>query len=577
MPSLKTNSLKDSLERMSEEKLINLIGDDLFHTMKAWGTINGKPHYNKNNLIEMALTVAGNNLLKRKDSRRLMLNTLAPDKITSLGRNLKLRTSRLEEIIESVSSLNWADNERCRAIVKAFGLDSEEVFIKQEDEQSSYAFSPVGDKFYELLDYQFLIKHELLATISKKDVPRCLIHMPTGAGKTKTCLHGILEHYIFQCKNKGLVIWLAHSQELLNQALSSFEKCWAHLGNQPVNVYKFWGNHELAEEDNLNGFAFASFGKLMSIKNKKPRIFERIRKACVILVVDEAHKVTATETKKAVSALLAKHETDQEKCLVGLSATPGRELSDDESNQELVAFFEKRIIPINTESLHAISKNRFEFENSPKESDVIKLLQERRILAKIKREELIYRAEKESEFTRKELSIYKTDFDGHKTKDFSKDFLEKVGRIQKRNLEILQRLIKLESEKVPTIVFACSVLHAKLLTSALKLSGVQAGCVLGDSDPKDREKTIARYKSGEMNLLINCEVLTTGFDATNTRCVFITRPTLSVVLYSQMLGRGLRGPRMGGGEFCKLIDVKDNLERFTDEALAFKSFNNYWS
>lgn len=78
-----------------------------------------------------------------------------------------------------------------------------------------------------------------------------------------------------------------------------------------------------------------------------------------------------------------------------------------------------------------------------------------------------------------------------------------------------------------------------------------------------------------MNILINYEVLTTGFDATNIECVFIARPTQSVVLYSQMIGRGLRGPQMGGKEECLLVDVKDNLKQYNAN-MAFSHFNNYW-
>ena len=73
----------------------------------------------------------------------------------------------------------------------------------------------------------------------------------------------------------------------------------------------------------------------------------------------------------------------------------------------------------------------------------------------------------------------------------------------------------------------------------------------------------------------NYEVLTTGFDSTNIRCVFITRPTQSIVLYSQMLGRGLRGPMMGGNEECLLVDIEDNLGKY-DADMAFEHFNSYW-
>ena len=44
-----------------------------------------------------------------------------------------------------------------------------------------------------------------------------------------------------------------------------------------------------------------------------------------------------------------------------------------------------------------------------------------------------------------------------------------------------------------------------------------------------------------------------------------------------MLGRGLRGPQMGGNEYCELVDIEDNLERFTNESQAFNYFSEYWS
>ena len=129
----------------------------------------------------------------------------------------------------------------------------------------------------------------------------------------------------------------------------------------------------------------------------------------------------------------------------------------------------------------------------------------------------------------------------------------------------------------PTIVFACSVKHAQLLSAMLTLEDIPNAVVYGDMPSYERTLAIDSFKdtSNKMNILINYEVLTTGFDATNIECVFIARPTQSVVLYSQMIGRGLRGTQMGGNETCLLIDVKDNLEQY-NENMAFSHFNNYW-
>ena len=121
--------------------------------------------------------------------------------------------------------------------------------------------------------------------------------------------------------------------------------------------------------------------------------------------------------------------------------------------------------------------------------------------------------------------------------------------------------------------------HGKLLSAILTMQGIKNGSVFGEMNSIERKNIVNKFKNREddLNILINYEVLTTGFDATNIRCVFITRPTNSVVLYSQMLGRGLRGPLMGGNEFCELIDIEDNLERYTNESQAFNYFDEYWS
>ena len=89
------------------------------------------------------------------------------------------------------------------------------------------------------------------------------------------------------------------------------------------------------------------------------------------------------------------------------------------------------------------------------------------------------------------------------------------------------------------------------------------------------EKLEIKDRDNDVNIIINYGVLTTGFDAKNIECVFITRPTKSIILYSQMIGRGLRGPLMGGTEECLLIDLKDNLENYNQEE-TFDYFNNYW-
>ena len=79
----------------------------------------------------------------------------------------------------------------------------------------------------------------------------------------------------------------------------------------------------------------------------------------------------------------------------------------------------------------------------------------------------------------------------------------------------------------------------------------------------------------DLNILINFGVLTTGFDAPQINTVIIARPTFSIVLYSQMVGRALRGPKNGGNKKNKLITLKDNLMHGNMDEL-FENFETVW-
>jgi superfamily II DNA or RNA helicase len=72
-------------------------------------------------------------------------------------------------------------------------------------------------------------------------------------------------------------------------------------------------------------------------------------------------------------------------------------------------------------------------------------------------------------------------------------------------------------------------------------------------------------------------VLTTGFDAPRTSAAVIARPTKSLVLYSQMVGRAIRGVRAGGNETAVIVTVVDQgLPGFNSVADAFTNWEDIW-
>jgi len=92
----------------------------------------------------------------------------------------------------------------------------------------------------------------------------------------------------------------------------------------------------------------------------------------------------------------------------------------------------------------------------------------------------------------------------------------------------------------PGVVFTPTVATAQSMAAAFTDAGISAAAIWGDMPRDQRARELARYKSGAVQVLTNCMVLTEGFDAPWTSCVVIARPTKSPGLYCQMVGRGLR-------------------------------------
>ena len=158
--------------------------------------------------------------------------------------------------------------------------------------------------------------------------------------------------------------------------------------------------------------------------------------------------------------------------------------------------------------------------------------------------------------------------------------LDRLGTDAQRNLKILSAVEDLLTRHCRVIVFAPSVENARMLTAILSLRGHEAFVVTGESNPSERERIIRRFRSNSNRamVIVNYGVLTTGFDAPATSAAVITRPTRSLVLYSQMVGRATRGPRAGGNDEAEIVTVIDpHLPGFGSIADAFKNWEDIWN
>lgn len=141
--------------------------------------------------------------------------------------------------------------------------------------------------------------------------------------------------------------------------------------------------------------------------------------------------------------------------------------------------------------------------------------------------------------------------------DWQEDALAEVMGDAELLGDIVQHWQQLAHDR-QTIVFACNVGHSRSLCAAFKRIGVVADHIDGYmNDPEERRRIIDDYRAGKIQVLCNCQVLTKGFDAPQTGCLVIARPTKSMMLHIQMLGRGLRVHP--GKTDCIILDHAGNI------------------
>lgn len=115
------------------------------------------------------------------------------------------------------------------------------------------------------------------------------------------------------------------------------------------------------------------------------------------------------------------------------------------------------------------------------------------------------------------------------------------------------------AERNSWLIFCVTVEHAAQISAALCRRGVESTYVSGDMPNAERDAKIAGFKSGEIRALVNCSILTTGFDHPPLDAVVMLRPTLSPALYVQMVGRGLR--LHDSKTDCLVLDFGGNVRR----------------
>ncbi|QYX58059.1 DEAD/DEAH box helicase [Roseovarius sp. SCSIO 43702] len=330
-----------------------------------------------------------------------------------------------------------------------------------------------------------------------------MLVLPTGSGKTAIAGFYVCEQAERDRDAKVLV--LQHTDELIEQNRSAI----GNISGLDTSVVK-------AEQDCWDGRVV--FGSVQTLARVNRR---ETMPAISHLIIDECHRAAATSYRSVIEHVRGLNPTAK---LLGLSATPGRG-----DGQSLRKTFSNVGYHLQIGTLIARGL----------------LVPPRTFTIDLGIED--------------ELSGIDST-----AGDFN---MRQAGKVLNRSVlnETVVEHWKDKAADRRTILFCSTVDHAEAVADAFRAEGVTAEPITGEMPTRARADLIARFDSGEVQVLTNCMVLTEGFDSQPVGCIGILRPMLHKGTFIQAVGRGLR--RVDPERFPGIIKTDCTVLDFAGAAL----------
>lgn len=163
------------------------------------------------------------------------------------------------------------------------------------------------------------------------------------------------------------------------------------------------------------------------------------------------------------------------------------------------------------------------------------------------------------------ISYFKYEYDLKQLTESNLDYTESsvVRYNQKINIyEKIINIVKTNSNCKHFLIFATTIDEADYICKLLLHEGLNGYSISSNNTKKERENILNDFKSSKACFVVNVGVLTTGFDFPALDCIILARPTKSLALFYQMVGRGLRP--FANKEKCNIFDLCGNCETFGD-------------
>ncbi len=400
---------------------------------------------------------------------------------------------------------------------------------------------------HDLRDYQREAVTRVMCDLH--DHGRVLLHAPTGSGKTRMAMSVVSLH--MRERGPTMVLWLASSGELVEQAADAFQTAWRSHGDISAAVYQWRGGGESFSHGmtfNRNTMLVAGLKMAVLGADSVSRVLETLRCKASLVVFDEAHQSVAPTYRNLVEKVLG--AGSQGGKLLGLSATPGRAIP--EETKALAEMYGERKVGI-----------------CPPGVNPIQFLESKGYMAKAN---FLYR------------HIKGTPAPQNRGEDYSEPDLKSLGDDDVRNQTIVDMVNELfDNGHRRVIAFTPSVESAMQCAKQTRKAGYKyAHAVHGGMKSDSRGHILNTFrlpttKINEPQVVFNCRVLTEGLDVPQTSAVVIGKPTKSHVLLQQMIGRALRGPESGGDPEADIyLLVDESYEEYANLATMFSRWDVLW-
>lgn len=349
-----------------------------------------------------------------------------------------------------------------------------------------------------LRDYQ-LQSLDAIESAWAEGINRPVIVLPTGAGKT-VCFSGLIERHVARLRAEGKrVLVLAHREELLEQAEAKIKAMIPDVWTCILKGSRGSKKHQFAD------VIVASVQTLA--RSKRRDAVDRIG----LVIVDECHRYASRTYREVLDHYGCMDERATP--TVGFTATLTRMDGGLPDVWQSVAYSKK---------IHWMIKEGYLVHPVARSIEVpgLNLASTRVTAGDLNARDLASALDDSHAFT-----------------------------------AIAEEWCASASER-PTVVFMPDVATCHRMADAFKaVCGASAEVISGEMGGDARRAAYARFDSGDTRILVSCMVLTEGFDAPQTSCVIIGRPTLNPGLYIQMVGRGLRLHPASGKTDCLVLDI----------------------